>query len=529
MILRKPYAFFIKYFRIIHLIMAFFMCLLLLQTNSFLSFFNTYVNSNIVTIGRDLNSEIFLRLTYLYIVIVLITDVIVWILLEVKHKKRLFYIINFVGYALVLALYIYTSSLLNSMGKQIVDIRIVMSIRDLVIITFVFQTLSIFITVIRFLGFDIKKFDFESDLQELNITSADNEEFEVNLNFDFHKVKRLVIEKVRNFRYYFKENLRIIIPIILISISLVTYVIFKSINGNTTTYKENVYFSVPNYSLKVVESYVTTKDYKMNNIGEDKALVILKVSVKSYNDTKTFSVGNFALQIGQNKYYHVISYNSSLLDIGQTYIKQTITEDYADYLLVYEIPKDQINSNKALIYVNAIKKGILSRDTITRVTLNTKNLDKEQVTKELVLNEDVNFNSNFINLSTLSMQSISLDKLFIVPYNKCIFTNECYDFVEPIQAEFLGSNDKALLKISVSMKFKEGTSNNVVNTLKQFVRIKYQLNGKEKTYYLNKQVTRKKDKSKTDYYFEVPAEIINAESIKFLFSTREFDLIYTIK
>ena len=95
MILRKPYAFFIKYFKLIHLIMAFFMCLLLLQTNSFLNFFNTYINTNLVTIGRDLNSEIFLNLTYLYIVIVLITDVIVWILLEVKHKKRLFYIINF--------------------------------------------------------------------------------------------------------------------------------------------------------------------------------------------------------------------------------------------------------------------------------------------------------------------------------------------------------------------------------------------------------------------------------------------------
>ena len=54
MILRGPYAFFIKYFRVIHLIMAIFIGFLIFQTNTFLQFFNQYINSNMVSIGQNL-------------------------------------------------------------------------------------------------------------------------------------------------------------------------------------------------------------------------------------------------------------------------------------------------------------------------------------------------------------------------------------------------------------------------------------------------------------------------------------------
>ena len=91
MILRKPYAFFIKYFRIIHLIMAIFIGLLIFQTNTFLQFFNQYVNSNMITIGENLRSYLN-NFSFVYIVIVLIMDFVVWLLLDVKKKKNLFYV-----------------------------------------------------------------------------------------------------------------------------------------------------------------------------------------------------------------------------------------------------------------------------------------------------------------------------------------------------------------------------------------------------------------------------------------------------
>ena len=51
MILRKPYAFFIKIFKPLHLIMSLLACYLIFITNKILTFFNTYC---IIIIGDSL-------------------------------------------------------------------------------------------------------------------------------------------------------------------------------------------------------------------------------------------------------------------------------------------------------------------------------------------------------------------------------------------------------------------------------------------------------------------------------------------
>ncbi len=528
MILRKPYAFFIKYFRIIHLIMAIFMCLLVFQTNSFLQFFNQYINSEIITIGQDLVSQLFSKLTYFYIVLILIMDVIVWILLEFKNKKRLFYIINFIGYVLLLALYIYLGSLLGTMSQEVVDIRLLMTVRDLIIIAFSFQTVSIFLVIFRFLGFDIKKFNFEDDLKELNISSADNEEFEVNLDVDTKSIKRRVNSSFRNFKYYFKENLRLIIPILLVLIIVFIIIIYKAVTGRTMIYKQNVYFNVPNYSLKVTDAFVTEKNYKMNSISEDKAIVILKISVKTTNRTSQFLFGKFALQIEDNKYYHTVKYSSDVSDIGNTYIKQSLSNQYSDYLLVYEIPKSKKNSKKELIYVNDISSSVLKRDSITKVSLNTTDLDANQEEKEVSLNDEINLNSSVANISTIKFNTISVANSFNINYKKCITSKECYTFYEPLQAGFYGSYDKALMKLQVEVKSDKLTDKTEANYIKQFIKINYKIKGESKTFYLEKQIIPRRVNSNY-YYFEIPKEILQAEEIKFIFNTRGTTLIYKLK
>ena len=45
MILRKPYALFIKYFKLLHVIMAVLILILLLRTFTLYRFFNTYLTS----------------------------------------------------------------------------------------------------------------------------------------------------------------------------------------------------------------------------------------------------------------------------------------------------------------------------------------------------------------------------------------------------------------------------------------------------------------------------------------------------
>ena len=59
MILKKPYKFLIKHFRMIHLILAIMSGYLLAKTNNILGFFNEYLNNNETLIGTGTVSEYF--------------------------------------------------------------------------------------------------------------------------------------------------------------------------------------------------------------------------------------------------------------------------------------------------------------------------------------------------------------------------------------------------------------------------------------------------------------------------------------
>ena len=404
----------------------------------------------------------------------------------------------------------------------------IMSIRDLVIITFTFQTFSIFIVVSRFLGLNIKKFNFDDDIKELNLTATDNEEFEVKLDFDVKNAQSKLRSTLRNFKYYFKENLRLIIPIITICAVLVAYVVYKNINGNTTVYKQNTLFNVPNYSLKITDTLVTSKDYKANIIDDKNSLVILKVSVKTTNKTSAFEFGKFALQIGKSKYYHTIKYSSMIKDLGDTYIKQKLSDNYTEYLLVYEIPNNQASKKKQLVYVNAINSGLFSRDTVTKVDLVTKNLDENQNEIQYILNSTITLDESLLGVSSINFKSIELNDEFNVAYNKCLTGNDCYKFYEPLQATFTGGYDKALLKVDLDITGSKTSNSDVANIISSYGRIDYKINGVSKQLELNKQVMPIKTKSKT-YYFEVPATIMNAENIDFVFKLRGTSIIYKIK
>lgn len=54
MILRKPYAFFIKHFKLIHIILAVLACYSIYRTKLLLDFFNEYSSTIINVQGQDL-------------------------------------------------------------------------------------------------------------------------------------------------------------------------------------------------------------------------------------------------------------------------------------------------------------------------------------------------------------------------------------------------------------------------------------------------------------------------------------------
>ena len=92
MIIKKPYAFMIKHFRLIHVILSLLMVFLISKTSSIVSFFNEYVKNGYYTLnsGSYINFYMFIS-----IILIIVISAFVYLLMKWKNKSRNYYWILF--------------------------------------------------------------------------------------------------------------------------------------------------------------------------------------------------------------------------------------------------------------------------------------------------------------------------------------------------------------------------------------------------------------------------------------------------
>ena len=193
MIIKKPYAFMIKHFRIIHLVLLLPMLYLITQTKQIIEFFRTYVangyllsSSNVL---QSLSSDYINIFMYLAIIILIGSFITISILLQQKEKPTKFYNITIVYYIAIFILLTASFSVFKAIEDDTIANTFVNIIRDLATIVHYSQYIFVIFTAIRGIGFNIKKFNFKSDLDELEISSEDSEEVEFLIGGDTYKLK----------------------------------------------------------------------------------------------------------------------------------------------------------------------------------------------------------------------------------------------------------------------------------------------------------------------------------------------------
>lgn len=349
MILRKPYAFLIKHFKLIHAFICLLLIFVLTKSTSLLNFFSDYT----VATSQIQSTNYVNFLVYFAIIIVIAISFTMIILMRKKDKPILFYILTIVAYSLVFIGFAYDNSVIATLEKSTLDRQTINLVRDINRFLVIGQYIILIPYIIRTLGFDIKKFDFKKDMKELDIEVSDNEEFEFTTGIDSEKVKTKLRRRIRELKYYYLEN-KIFILIIVIPILIITgYNLFSKININIK-YKETDEIKLDNYyTLKITDSYITNKDNNNKEIKkDDTTFLILKFTVTStYNGTFTLDTNKFIVKIKGNNYIPVKQYYKSLSNYGVGYKEQKIVANTTkDYILVYNIPNDYINKKMTLEY-----------------------------------------------------------------------------------------------------------------------------------------------------------------------------------
>ncbi len=520
MILKKPYAFLIKNFKLLHFILLFFMTYLVYQTNRILNFFYEYLASSQLVSGRDFAGELFNIYMFIVPFLIIIFSIVILSVMYIKKKPMLFYVVNIVIYISLLVIYTASYSTIGSLRFEIVDSRTLRLIRDFLFIAFLLQIFSIIITFVRATGFDIKKFDFGQDLQELEITVEDNEEFEFAVSVDTNKIKRGFRRNFRFSRYVYVENRFLINIVSLIVISIVCFITYLNLGIYNKMYNQGVTFSTTQFIMKVNNSYLTNKDYKLKQLTENNYLVIVELELRSqvYDKVK-LKTANAELIVDDKVFYHTNKYRSMLFDLGYTYEDTIIPKEFSKMLLVYEVPKELIKKEMIFKFIDKVDVDY-NKLTPKYISIKLKPIDLDQNKKTIVLElgNGIVFNNEVLHKSTLKIDKFEIAKEFKIDYNFCVKTDDCFKSVEFIKPNINTNYDKTLLKIVGELNKDENTNvsglHNLYNLIEHFGTITYEIDGTVKTQKIGfNEIRPQKVKPTNTYYIEMVGEIEKASKV----------------
>lgn len=345
MVLRKPYGFLIKHFRFIHLLITVILAYIAVKFRNIYVFLGNVISDavNRYDAVSYINYKIFI-----FIVLSIFLMFIVYWLLKYKDKPRKIYIISIIGYIILGIVLMVVFSYMSGFSMNIINQKTIRLYRDILFICNLFQYYIIIVMLIRGLGFDIKKFNFAKDVQELNLSQEDNEEVEVNIGIDTTSIVREVRKQKREFGYFFKEYKIYIIGIIILIVFVLGYNGYNYFSNKYKVYSQNQYVGEVKY-INIIDSYYDITD-------DNNYIIIIKFNAYTNGTKDKLNTGNIMLSMNGEKYSidKNICYKYNYL--GVCYKQQYIDNTESEYILVYDV--DALNIEKAyILYSESYEKN----------------------------------------------------------------------------------------------------------------------------------------------------------------------------
>ena len=435
MIIRKPYAFFIKNFRLFHILFLFLSFILLSNTISLYEFFHKYISKTAVIISTFEISSVIVNC--FWGVLLLIGLSIVMGVLIYKKKPIKFYLVQIIIYILVLILFVICNNSLNELTKYLVDIRVLKALHDILFVFCIVEAICMVLLFTRATSFDIKSFDFDKEYNALVADESDREEVEVAFDFDFNTIKTKVNKLVRDFKYFYLENK--LVSLMLVGLGVIALIVsgiiymksspYIKVSGNT--------ISKGLYRLQYKGFYLDDSNIKNNIVDEKSLFIIADVDIKT-SSNRTFNTSNLMLYIDNDVYTPNSSYNQYFTDFGIGYNLQEIKKE-GRYYFVYKIPKS-VNLDKLQLvyhynddyYLKNIKYIDL-RDDVNNGTYS--------------IGDTIKIESKFLNSTDFVINEVDFKDKFLVPYiyktGKVNYNSSFY-----VSPSISGNYDKSVMRIS---------------------------------------------------------------------------------
>ncbi len=427
MVLRKPYAFLIKHFKLIHIIILFCISMALFNLNDISNLFRTLQRtSTYVYAGADIyiNHGIFV-----FLAIALILSAIVYYLFKIKKKPNRLYLFLLIYLIATICSYIYIYRTLRVVVDTALTSDVIILIKDLTFLLSLPGYIFVFVCFIRGVGFNIKKFNFSKDLDDLQISEKDREEFEFTLGQNNYKYMRTLRRSIREFRYYILENkfaISLVTSVVVIVLGVVGFNYYKNyVRG----LQETESAIVDNITYTVLDSYVTKYDFNGNRINDSYKYVIVNLSLyNSSSKSKTLNLNKIVLANGKLLYRATNSVNNKFFDLGKPYIeKQELpANSKTEATVAFEVPESL--SDTYTLKVQYSLSGMFNNVSLDykNFMVDVKNIDKERNIENHSLNENISVNPLGKNHFEFNIRSYLIKDSYSSKYVKCGTVDSCY-------------------------------------------------------------------------------------------------------
>lgn len=531
MIFRKPYALLIKYFKLIHIVLTICMACLIYRSYMIYDFFTEYMKTNMMPLGFGATNDLVDVILYTFPLIIIVSSMIMLLTMIKKEKPKLFYIVTTTTYVVGFALYNYLATMLKTLEENIIPIRDIRLANDLILIFLTFQVGVIMMSLVRSIGFDIKKFDFKKDLLEMDIVDEDNEEFEVSFNVEGNIIKRVFNKFIRNLKYAYLENKFLFKILGCFAIIFICYNLYKGSNINHKLLTVGDAFYSDGANIQLTNCFITKKDYKNETIGNN-SYVLVELNIQGDSKSIKLNTARMQLKIGKEIYYpQEKGFLEKFIDLGNAYENGNLSTKFEKYLIVYEIPSRFENKEMKFRYIQNMNGEDAEYSTFAlepiEVDKNSK-LDDVKLGNKIVLNEEL------LGNSTLVINSFEIKDKFTINYNYCPVNGECFASVEYIKPNLNTTFEKALIKmdaeLTIDPEHKINGVTTAFNVLEKFGTIVYIVDGK--TYKIKGKlvnVPAKKKKIANHFYIEVNERILKADYAYALIKVRNKEYKYIIK
>jgi hypothetical protein len=438
-----------------------------------------------------------------------------------KDKPYKLYLVMMIVYTGVILLLFMDSGYLKTIVTEALSPRTSRLIRDINLITFIPQGILLILVFIRAVGFNIKKFNFSKDIEELQIDVSDNEEFEITIGTDSGKIRRIIRKNKRELKYFYLEHKGMIIGIITVLLLIISYNIYYNLAVINKIYNQNEIVRVNNISYKIDGLYSSNLNYRGEDISE-KDTTFLILSMRFYNGNKEnikITTENMRLVIENNIYLPISRKYESFKDLGYGYKDQIIKGDTeGDYIFVYKVLNKDLKSNIILRYADDIyfkKKGIGNR--YIKYYVDPISVDEISTFPIADFKKEINYSVSNLKETKLTINNVEFkDKYSYNIGNLIYYINDPMDNRMVMKISYNYIPDASISYIDSFQKF-----------LKEYGTIRYEVGNKKVTLsYSNLTPTNYKD---NDMYLSVPSEVLNSNSIELVIKVRNKVYIHKLK